>query len=312
MAGDLGRYHGDGAWHGLGADRWLAGGLGCLGIGLGLFELLAPRTLARLLGVAPWAHRGGIPSRFTHALLLRALGLRELTSGIGILTRAHPAPWLWSRVVGDALHLSLLGLVISTRGTRRRQLAGAALAVLGITALDVLAARRLTRPAHGGRARASTPTLEASVCVDRSPEECYAYWRDLANVPRFMRAVDSVRAHGDGRMRWVAHASGGVRLEWDAQITHDAPNQAISWRSLDSAVPHAGTVCFEPAPGGHGTIVRLRLQHALPLHDAPRFPIREDLRRFKQLLETGEIATTRAQPHRRRGFMPHALGGGLD
>ena len=106
-----------------------------------------------------------------------------------------------------------------------------------------------------------------------------------------------------------------MRLQWTSEITADRPGEEIAWRTLDdSGAANAGSVKFEAAPAGRGTIVRVSL-HYSPLggalgaglvkligHD-PQSRIREDLRRFKQVLETGEIPTTRGQPAGRRSLL---------
>ncbi len=132
-------------------QRQIATGLGWLGIGLGLLELAGPRTLSRLAGIerprSRWASRllGRSSSSRAIALTVRGLGVRELVSGVGLLTQPRPAAWLWSRVAGDLLDLSLLGLALSSRRGNRLRLSGATAAVLGITALDVLCSLEFTR-----------------------------------------------------------------------------------------------------------------------------------------------------------------------
>lgn len=131
-------------------QRRIAAGLGWFSIGLGLFELAAPRTLSRLVGIERPQTRcaprllAREPSS-TIALLLRTLGAREVLSGIGILTGPQTAAWLWSRVVGDTMDLSLLGLALSGGRGDRLRLSGATATVLGITVLDVLASVEFTR-----------------------------------------------------------------------------------------------------------------------------------------------------------------------
>ncbi|HTV51756.1 MAG TPA: SRPBCC family protein [Steroidobacteraceae bacterium] len=322
-----------------GTDRRLAAGLGWFSIGLGAFEMCAPRALARLIGLEPWRHDrdwlgragpiGARPaSRFEHTSLLRALGAREIASGIGILSGSRPAPWLWSRVLGDAMDLSLLGLALASGRARQGRLIGASLAVLGVTALDVLSAQQFSRSreraqAQAGERRSQRLALEASVIINRSPQECYEFWHELGNVPRFMKSIESVRPLDDKRSRWVARAPGGARLEWTSEIVQDAPNRLISWRSVDARIPNSGTVHFHPAHGKRGTLVRMRLQHELPrgaglwrlggglLRKLPKMQVREDLRRLKQLLEVGEIVTTQGQAHGRRSLLARAFGGGM-
>jgi hypothetical protein len=107
--------------------------LGWFSVGLGLAELLAPRGLSRLIGVRD------------HRPLVRILGLREITSGVGILTRPRPSGWLWSRVAGDAMDLALLGAAFRSYRGRPVRLAAATAAVAGVALLDVMCSRELSR-----------------------------------------------------------------------------------------------------------------------------------------------------------------------
>jgi uncharacterized membrane protein len=144
-------------------------------------------------------------------------------------------------------------------------------------------------------------------------EEVYGFWRDFANLPRFMRHLESVQVHDDGRSHWVAKAPAGRTVEWDAETTEDRPNELIAWRSLPGAdVRNSGSVAFAPAPGGRGTEVRVTLEYDPPLgklgskiamlfREEPGQQVYDDLRHFKQVMETGEIvfsdATKRRGPH---------------
>jgi hypothetical protein len=111
------------------AETGLARFLGWFSVGLGTAELLAPTALARLIGVRQ------------HDVLLRALGMRELASGLGIFSGGRPAGWLWSRVGGDVMDLALLGLALRSVATRRDRLALAIASVAGVMLLDILASR---------------------------------------------------------------------------------------------------------------------------------------------------------------------------
>jgi uncharacterized membrane protein len=145
--------------------------------------------------------------------------------------------------------------------------------------------------------------VEAAVTIDRPAEELYRFWRDLERLPQVMSHLRSVTVHGD-KSRWVARAPLGMKVEWDAEIINDRPNELIAWRSLEgSTVSTAGSVHFERAPGSRGTEIRVSLKIDPPggkvgvalakLFGAdPRQQIREDLRRFKQMMEAGEIPTT--------------------
>jgi len=165
-------------------------------------------------------------------------------------------------------------------------------------ALGVTTARRTSEPMHA----------EKSVTINRPAEDLYRFWRNFEQLPRFMKHLDSVSVSGDRRSHWVAHGPAGTHIEWDAEITEDQPNELIAWRSLEGAeVPNAGTVRFEPATGGRGTVVRVALDYRPPagalgaavatlFGEAPQQQIEGDLRRFKNIMEAGEIPATAGQP----------------
>jgi uncharacterized membrane protein len=150
--------------------------------------------------------------------------------------------------------------------------------------------------------------VETAVTINRPRAELYAFWRRLENLPRFMKHLDEVVDVGGGRSHWAGQSPLGFKVEWDAEIVEERQDQLLSWRSLPgSQVHNAGTVLFEDAPGGRGTVVRVSLEllapgnalgHAVGKVLAPLTgqQVREDLRRFKQLMETGEIPTTDGQP----------------
>lgn len=289
-------------------EQQLAQGLGWFSIGLGLTELLAPRKLARLIGV-----------RTNHDQLIRLLGMRELTSGIGILANSgkgkRPSGWLWSRVGGDAMDLGLLGAAFATPRAQTGRLVAATAAVAGVTALDAICAQELSRK----RTR-QTPSgalrVQHSLSVNRSPADLYQFWRDFQHLPRFMYHLDEVQVIGDNRSHWVAKGPAGSQVEWDAEITEDRPNERIAWRSLPNAdVANAGSVEFSRAPGERGTIVRVEFEYSPPagfvgaslaklFGEEPEQQLKEDLRRFKQVMETGEIITTAGQPSGRPAGLP--------
>jgi len=146
-----------------------------------------------------------------------------------------------------------------------------------------------------GTRKAGASGFEAhkTVTVNAPPEALYQYWRHVENLPSILRHLDSVQHLDDARSYWVAKSSGGQSLEWQAEIVEDQPNERISWISLPSSEVYSeGSVDF--TPGRRGTQVRLYLRYEKAV--AMRSEINEDLRRFKQLMETGEILTTRGQP----------------
>ncbi|MGY1740606.1 SRPBCC family protein [Blastococcus sp. SYSU D01050] len=150
--------------------------------------------------------------------------------------------------------------------------------------------------------------LTSTTTVTRPPDEVYAFWRQLDRLPTFMAHLDEVRATDGGRSHWRASAPFGRSVEWDAETTEDVPGQRIAWRSLDGAdVPNSGQVRFVPAPGGRGTEVHVALSYELPggalgkaaakyFGEEPSQQLDDDLRRFKQVMETGEVIRSDGAP----------------
>lgn len=176
-----------------------------------------------------------------------------------------------------------------------------------------------SRPAPKAKRRPDMPTLaggrglhvERTMTVQREPGEVYLAWRDLESLPRLLPGyLASVTPSGDGRTRWVVAGPGGLRASWDAELTADQPARLIAWRSVSGSTMNiAGSVHFGPGPAGRGTEVKVILSYAPPggkLGAAAAALaggggdrlVREALRRFKQLLETGEIAETSMRPER--------------
>jgi uncharacterized membrane protein len=162
---------------------------------------------------------------------------------------------------------------------------------------DLAAAARAAQGDEGDSVVAKTVT------ISRPREELYAFWRDFANLPRFMENVVSVEPIDDRRSRWVVKAPAGQTVEWIAAVTQDEPGTLIAWQSEDGAdVPNSGQVSFTDAPGGRGTWVSATIAYDPPagiigkviakmFQREPAIQARRELRRFKQLMETGEIAT---------------------
>jgi len=143
--------------------------------------------------------------------------------------------------------------------------------------------------------------VEKRIRVNRSPEDLYRFWRNLENLPRIMKHLRSVTTTGGNRSHWVAEAPLGMTVEWDAEIINERPNELIAWRSREgSGVATAGSVHFTRASGG-GTDVIVELKYQPPagplgaalnsvFGEKPERQIDEDLRRFKQMMETGATA----------------------
>jgi len=144
--------------------------------------------------------------------------------------------------------------------------------------------------------------IKRSITIERPPEELYPYWRNVKNLPAFVEHLQDVKVVDDKFSHWTFLAPGGIHLEWDAEIIVDRENEMIGWRSVESSMMEsAGYVRFDRATGGRGTVVRVALQYKPPtgkigtaiatvLGERPKGQVEEALRRFKQLMETGEIA----------------------
>ncbi|WP_375486405.1 SRPBCC family protein [uncultured Mycobacterium sp.] len=278
----------------------LVKGLGGASLALGLTEVLAPGKVAALAGVEDSG-----PVR----PVIRVLGVRECGHAAALLF--GPSKLVWTRVAGDALDLALLAAGMATRGRGRRgRGVFSALALAGIAGADLYAALRTTGNGSSGR-HGNAPRhriLRAAVTVWRSPEEVYRFWRDLENLPTFMYHLKSVTVDADDRSHWVANAPIGQSVQWDAQITDDEPDKRIAWQSLPGAVvENGGSVEFAPTPDGSGTEVRVTMSYHIPggvlgkaaatvFGESPEQQVNDDLRRFKQLLETGQVMRSDGSP----------------
>jgi uncharacterized membrane protein len=195
------------------------------------------------------------------------------------------------------------GGALAVYGIARRSKSGAALAAAGGLLV------------YGGTRLSSQPReiqAESSFTVNVPPEEAYRFWLDLENLPRFMSHLQSVRKIDDRRSEWTARGPMQLRVTWTAEITDRRENEWIVWRSEPGSLfRNSGSVQFRPAPGNRGTEVTAALRYEPPAGAAgktfarlfgkdPSQAIFEDLRHFKQLIETGEIPTTVGQPHGRR------------
>jgi uncharacterized membrane protein len=267
--------------------------LGWFSIGLGLAELAAPKKVADTVGLDG------------HTRILQLFGLREIATGIGILTQPGNPNWLQARVAGDALDLALLGSALGEDNPKRGRATAAMAAVAGVTVLDIIGSEQLSQSAGKKTSRIH---VQESITIDRPAEDIYRFWHDTENLPRIMNHIESVREIGPGRTHWVAKAPAGMHVEWDSEIVENRPNELIAWRSLEgSDVDHSGSVRFMRAPGGRGTVVTVETDYRPPggtigakiaklFGETPAKQIAVDLHRLKQLLETGEIATTKGQP----------------
>jgi uncharacterized membrane protein len=210
------------------------------------------------------------------------------------------------RGASKALRIPLIagGATLAALGILRRSPLGVAMAAGG----GLLIYRGI---AAKGVWPSTLISVREAVTIDKPPEELYRFWREFENLPRFMRHLQSVRSSTRG-LHWVSTGPLGKNFSWDAEIVEDRENELISWRSLPgSQIENQGLVRFQAAPEGRGTEMRVELLYRPPVGrlgaafatlfgEEPEQQIREDLRRFKELMEAGEIATTDGQPHGRR------------
>jgi uncharacterized membrane protein len=160
---------------------------------------------------------------------------------------------------------------------------------------------------RGQEARAREIRVARAQTINLPREVVYAYWRNLENLPNFMKHLSQVQVTGERTSHWTARGPLGMQIDWDAEIVEDRPNEEILWRSLDGAeIENSGSVRFKDAPGERGTEVYVVMHYRPPagsastaiaklLGEEPDIQVREDLRRFKQILEAGEAPTSKGQ-----------------
>jgi uncharacterized membrane protein len=192
-------------------------------------------------------------------------------------------------------------------------------AVAGITAVDLLTAVQATQakktgsvPAVRGSRKGGSMELTATTTIRKPASEVFAFWRNLENLPTFMAHLEQVRSTGNRTSHWVAAAPFGTNVEWDAEIIDETPSEKIAWRSTgDADVPNAGTVRFVPAPDGVSTEVHVVLIYDIPggtvgkavakyFGEEPHQQLDDDLRRLKQVVETGEVVRSDGAPWGKR------------
>jgi len=270
--------------------------LGWASLALGIAPTLRPGAFTKALGL------GDFPRRRSAAVLV---GIREFGAAAGLLARPNSF-WLWGRVAGDLMDLSMLGRALRNHdGRGLRRTVAATGGVAAILAVDLYAAILRHR-------KESAMRLTATTTISRQPEDVYGYWRQLENLPTFMAHLDEVRSTTATTSHWRASAPFGRSVEWDAEVTEDVPGQRICWRSTQGAdVDNQGAVKFTPAPGGRGTEVHVELEYSMPagklgeavaryFGEDPHQQLDDDLRRLKQVIETGEVVRSDGAPGGKR------------
>ena len=218
----------------------------------------------------------------------------------------HPRDLTWiSLGLGTAAFMAGLG-------GRKGTMAVALTALAGAVALDQLNAVQHGRGQTAGKERSASngkSKVERSITIGKSSDQLQKRWRDPETVSRVFAGVAGVRPMGDGRLHWTIEGPFGSPHEWDSETTSDRSGDGIGWRSLPgAAVPNEGSIRFRPAPADRGTVATLRFSFDPPggvlsaavveLLDHWPLGLAVDavLRRFKSLVETGEIPTTERQP----------------
>lgn len=207
------------------------------------------------------------------------------------------------------------GTLLAVTGLKRGGLGGLALAAVG----GALLYRGVTGQCHlyaalgietaGGRSGKTGldvhkgTLVKHTVTVNRPMEQLYDYWRDVTNLKTFMNHVESITPEGEDVSRWAVRGPMGKQLSWHSRIIVANPHHVIAWQSLPGGdVNNAGSVRFREAPAGRGTEVTLEVNYEPPagaigqaiakwMGEDPAWYVVDHLQRFKQLMETGEIAT---------------------
>lgn len=190
--------------------------------------------------------------------------------------------------------IALLGGVVALRGARGHSDLYERMGVQAFSGAE----------GEGNAIRGPAIRVDHAIVVDRPVDEVYRFWRDFENLPRFMDHLVSVERLPSGLYHWVAKAPVGT-VEWEAEILEEQVPWLISWRSVEgSQVDNAGSVRFSPSDGG-GTEVRIEIAYKPPagalgavvarwLGEEPGVQVRDDLERFKQIVESGEAARIEA------------------
>jgi hypothetical protein len=257
-----------------GTGSRLQTGLGWFSLGLGTAQLLAPGVVNRAIGL-----RDDGRSRLGQ----RLVGAQELAAAAGILGPGPTTPWLWARTSGDVLHITMLARAARGRGEHPQRLAGTLASLVGCLATDAYASVRATKqPERAGRA----PNMrgKATITVGEERESAMRRWRTFEEGPD-------------------EHARLGP-----IEMLEEVPGRSLGFRTTDAAEVRAtGAVVFADAPHGRGTEIHLDLEYTVPAGAVgaavqkvagsdPLQAARDDLRRFKQLVEAGEVARSDGAP----------------
>ncbi|WP_315789295.1 SRPBCC family protein [Fischerella sp. JS2] len=225
------------------------------------------------------------------------------TSGEGLSSSQSEASEAerWASLIG--------GSAMVLMGLRQRSLRGVLMALAGGGLIYQGATKQSTiQQAQEAIGMNQAIKVEKTVTINKSADELYRFWHNFENLPRFMKHLKNVKVYDDKKSHWIANAPLGQSVEWDAYILEDRENEFISWASAEGAdVDNSGFVRFTKAPGNRGTEVKVVMEYNPPggalgaaiaklFGEEPEQQIGDELRRFKMLMEAGEIATTQGQP----------------
>lgn len=226
--------------------------------------------------------------------------LRSLRVNVGLIER------ILSAAAGAAL--AAYGLKRSSAAGIGLAAAGSALLFRGVTGFCPVN-ESIGRDSSDPDRQKRGIEIRTSLTVGKPRNEVYAYWRKLENLPLFMEHLADVRQVDERRSEWSAPIpKTGAYLDWRAEIEAEEENSRLAWRSVEgSQIHNAGEVRFEDAPGGRGTMLHVRITYEPPagavgaaasrlVNPAFEQMVKEDVRRFKRIMETGEIPTTEGQP----------------
>jgi uncharacterized membrane protein len=251
----------------------------------------------------------------------RAFALGQDACGpVGCPTRQNVGQYERWASIGTGAALAAFGLSRGRAPGLLLAIAGGALVYRGLTGhCDLYQALGMStvepNSDRASIAQGQGVKVEASLTINRPRSELFQYWRNFENLPRFMHHLHSVRVTGPNRSHWSVGGLLGAPIEWDAEIINERPNELIAWRSTDgSLVSTAGSVHFSDASVGPGTQIDVDLRYDAPggaasaavagfFGRAPEQLIREDLQRFKTLMEqrsatvSGHASTPAPHPH---------------
>ena len=221
-------------------------------------------------------------------------------------------------VTGGERWLSILaGGTLATYGVKRggplgilAAFAGSALVARGARGQDPLKRAFTPSPVEAKIASqegwSTAATAAAGVSINKPRAEVYAFWRDFSNLPKIMKNLESIEVLDAKRSIWRVKGPGGRTFRWTSTITEETPGHIYRWRS-EGDIANSGSVEFRDAPKGHGTEVALQIAYEPPLGQfgriaakfarmEPQIQARMELKRFKMMIESGEVSTGRLNP----------------